>query len=92
MLRRPVWGESGLGVSCENFARFLESCAQLERGLLYSWPQIHRYMDIVVFEGSIETYPRGGSKDPFENLHSEKMRIHTNTQYPGTRGPSLMLI
>lgn len=92
MPRRSVWGDSGLGVSCENFARFLELCAQLQRGLLYLWPQIRRHTDIVAFEGSVETYPRAGSKDPFEKPHSEKMLIHTNTQHLGTRGPSLMLI
>lgn len=62
--RRSVWGESGLGVSCENFARFLESCAQLERGLLYLWPQIHRHTDIVAFEGSIKTYPGVALRTP----------------------------
>lgn len=79
-----------MGVSCENFARFLESCAQLERSLLYLWPQICRHTDIAAFEGSVETYSRGGSQDPFESLHSEKMQSPTNTQHPGIRGASLM--
>lgn len=35
----------GMGVSCENFSRFLEYCAHLERPLLYLLPQMRRCTD-----------------------------------------------
>lgn len=35
-------------------------------------------------------YPRGDSQDPFENLHPEKIHIHSNTQHQGVCGPSLV--
>lgn len=45
-------------VSCENFARFLESCAQLERGLLCLWLQLCECTAFAALEGLVEIYPR----------------------------------
>lgn len=63
----------GMQISRENSGRFLESCVHLRRALLYLWPQMRRHPDLA------ETYPRGGGRVPFENLHSEKSHKHSKS-------------
>ena len=52
----------------ENFARFLESCAHLERGLLCLWLQLHRHPGLAALEDPIEVYPRETPRTPLRTF------------------------
>ena len=58
--------------SCENFPRFLESCAQLERGLIGLWLQLHRYPDLAALESPLETSPRKTPRIPLRTSTLER--------------------
>lgn len=56
--------------SYKNFPRFLESCAQLERGLW--WLQLHRHPDLAALESPLETYPRKTPRIPLRTSTLER--------------------